>query len=111
MSKPDPRSAEALEWRKLRKTKHWLQLRDMQLTAHPYCRFCEARGKLKRATVVDHITPHKGDADLFFDPANLQSLCKRCHDSAKQSEERLGYSTAIDEDGYPIDPRHPANRD
>jgi len=31
------------------------------------------------ATVVDHITPHKGDNDLFWDRANWQSLCESCH--------------------------------
>lgn len=36
------------------------------------------------AEVVDHITPHKGDESLFFDPNNLQSLCKSHHDREKK---------------------------
>lgn len=44
-----------------------------------------------------------------MDPANLQSLCKPHHDSAKQSEERLGYAKGCDVDGRPIDPAHPWN--
>ncbi|MBF9032129.1 HNH endonuclease [Rhodobacterales bacterium HKCCE3408] len=38
--------------------------------------------------VVDHITPHKGNLALFWDEANLQALCKRCHDTTKQAEDR-----------------------
>ena len=44
-----------------------------------------------RATVVDHIKPHRGSWPLFIDPANHQSLCKRCHDqktAREQAEER-----------------------
>jgi len=66
------------------------------------------------ASVADHIKPHRGSLALFYDPANLQSLCDqspfRCHSSAKQSEERLGYSKAVGIDGFPIDPTHPANK-
>jgi 5-methylcytosine-specific restriction protein A len=29
---------------------------------------------------VDHIRPHRGEQSLFFDRANLQGLCKPCHD-------------------------------
>jgi 5-methylcytosine-specific restriction protein A len=29
---------------------------------------------------TDHIIPHKGDLDLFWDQANWQPLCKRCND-------------------------------
>ena len=61
------------------------------------------------ATVVDHIIPHKGDSDLFWDESNWQSLCKRCHDSFKQKEEKQGYSNAIGHDGWPLDDKHPVN--
>src|SRR5262249_40604218 len=39
--------------------------------------------------------------------AELQSLCKLHHESAKKREEARGYSTAIGADGWPVDPRHP----
>jgi 5-methylcytosine-specific restriction protein A len=77
--------------------------------AHPLCRLCLERGRTVAARVVDHIKPHRGDRDLFWDVKNWQSLCSRCHDSVKQSEERLGYSKEIGNDGWPIDPRHPSN--
>jgi 5-methylcytosine-specific restriction endonuclease McrA len=39
--------------------------------------------------VCDHIRPHRGDPRLFWDRSNLQCLCKKHHDSAKQREERM----------------------
>ena len=56
------------------------QLRPAQLLREPFCRECARRGIRTRATVVDHIVPHRGDWALFTDRANLQSLCKTCHD-------------------------------
>ena len=38
------------------------------------------QGVYTKATVVDHIVPHRGDPKLFWDPDNWQTLCKRCHD-------------------------------
>ena len=54
--------------------------------------------------------PHKGDLTLFNDPANLESVCWRCHSGAIQSEEALGYDTTIGADGWPIDPKHPMSK-
>ena len=82
-------------------------LRPVQLMNEPLCAFCAAKGIDTVATVVDHIKPHRGDRLLFLDPKNLQSLCKPCHDSDKQSEEVNGYSSSIGEDGWPIDDAHP----
>ena len=55
-------------------------LRPAQLLREPYCRACARRGIKTKATVVDHVVPHEGRWELFADPANLQSLCKSCHD-------------------------------
>jgi 5-methylcytosine-specific restriction endonuclease McrA len=108
------RSAEAQEWRKLYHTPQWKALRKWRLETEPLCRSCKAQGRITPATVADHIRPHKGDRSLFFDPANIQSLCDepryRCHSSGKQSEEAKGYSKAVGLDGWPIDEKHPANR-
>ena len=40
--------------------------------------------------VVDHIKPHRGNPDLFWDEENLQSVSKEWHDAEKQSLERRG---------------------
>ena len=66
-------------------------LRPAQLLREPFCRECAKRGIRTRATVVDHVRPHRGDWALFIDPANHQSLCKHCHDrktALEQAEER-----------------------
>lgn len=86
---PRRTSAEYHGWYNLRV---WTDdLRPAQLLREPWCRECARRGIRTRATVVDHITPHRGDWQLFIDPANHQSLCKHCHDrktAREQAEER-----------------------
>ena len=67
------------------------ELRPAQLLQEPWCRECLRRGIRTRATVVDHIMPHRGDWQQFKNKTNLQSLCKRCHDqktAREQAEER-----------------------
>jgi hypothetical protein len=64
----------------------------------------------RRFLVVDHLTPHRVDEFLFFDPDNLHSLCTDDHDQNKQRMEMRGFSEERGPDGWPIDPMHPANR-
>ena len=59
----------------------WQRYRASYLAKHPLCESCMLTGRTTAATVVDHITPHKGDLDLFNAAANHQALCKPCHDS------------------------------
>jgi len=75
----------------------------------PLCTMCSQRGVLTPATIADHITPHHGDANLFW-LGKLQSLCKPCHDRGKRLLETCGYHNDIADDGWPIDPKHPANQ-
>lgn len=44
------------------------------LKEHPLCCKCEEEGKYVRATIVDHIKPHRGDPILFWDEENWQPL-------------------------------------
>ena len=69
---------------------------------------CRERGLIVPMQVVDHRVPRKGDMKLFFDPQNLQSLCKDCHDRRKAPDERAGatWSRQIDASGWPLDPQH-----
>lgn len=87
----------------------WQRRRIAYLRAHPLCVYCKQTGKVSAATVVDHIVPHRGDKTLFWKESNWQSLCKTCHDGAKQSEEKNGHSVAVGLDGWPLDPAHPVN--
>ncbi len=57
----------------------WNKARVVFLAKHPLCRDCERRGLLTPATVVDHIQPHRGDYELFWDSDNWQPLCATCH--------------------------------
>ena len=83
--------------------------RKRQLEEHPLCKLClDIHRVVTPATVADHVTPHGGDPVLFEGP--LQSLCKECHDSWKQSIENGGHIKGCDLRGMPLDPRHPWNK-
>lgn len=66
----------------------WQKYRKSFLKANPLCAECITKGQVTAATVVDHITPHRGDQVLFWDTANHQPLCKRCHDQKTALETR-----------------------
>ena len=89
LSAPNPNS-----WRKSGSahsrgyTYKWQKAREKFLFEHPLCVYCDRLGIVKVAEVVDHIIPHKGDMELFWDKKNWQPLCKYCHDSVKAKEER-----------------------
>jgi 5-methylcytosine-specific restriction endonuclease McrA len=68
----------------------WKVLRESFLSTYPLCKVCQQLGVIRVATIVDHITPHKGNSDLFFDADNLQSLCKRHHDKKTNAEKQSG---------------------
>jgi 5-methylcytosine-specific restriction endonuclease McrA len=99
----DRRSAEAAAYRKLYRTARWQRLREHQLSSQPLCEFCLRTEDITAADVVDHRVKHGGDVDLFHDPANLQSLCKWHHDSAKQMLDHGKKVVTYGVDGYPID--------
>lgn len=84
----------------------WQKARATFLERHPLCADHQKRGHIVPATVVDHITPHRGDQTLFWDKTNWQSLCKQCHDGHKQRLERGGAITGCDVTGLPLDPAH-----
>lgn len=67
----------------------WRRARSRYLKAHPLCVKCRAEGRLTRATVVDHVIPHRGDPVLLWDESNWQALCKQCHDKKTWNKDRL----------------------
>lgn len=78
-------------WRKWYKTRRWQKLRWSVLVRELFtCKRCGVIEADTSQLVADHKRPHRGNADLFWDDGNLQCLCKRCHDSDKQREERRG---------------------
>ena len=72
---------------RLYRTGQWQALRRQQLTMKPLCAECLRAGKYTLASEVDHVIPHRNDPQLFFDPANLQSLCRSCHSSKTARED------------------------
>jgi 5-methylcytosine-specific restriction endonuclease McrA len=54
----------------------------------PFCTKYQELGELIKATVVDHIKPHRGDKILFWDQSNWQPLCKKCHDHKTKTEDK-----------------------
>lgn len=71
------------------KKANWKRLRQMQLNQEPLCRECKKQGKVKEATVVDHIIPIE-EGGPRYDMLNLQSLCESHHNqkSAKEGHRR-----------------------
>ena len=65
----------------------WQKARKHYLLAHPLCREHESKGEIAAANVVDHIIPHRGDKDRFWDSTNWQPLCKPCHDRKTATED------------------------
>lgn len=65
----------------------WERARAEFLRANPLCAECARNDQIVAATVVDHVVPHKGDKQRFWDRANWQPLCKRCHDRKTAREQ------------------------
>lgn len=65
----------------------WQKAREQFLRENPLCVLCTTQGVVTVATVVDHITPHRGDQSLFWRRSNWQSLCSTHHSRDKQLEE------------------------
>jgi 5-methylcytosine-specific restriction enzyme A len=84
----------------------WQRARLGYLAEHPLCVMCQEQGRVTAATVVDHIIPHRGDMELFWDSDNWQSLCKPHHDSTKRRIEHSGSEIGCDVSGMPVDPGH-----
>ncbi len=88
------RSAEhRKEAARLYRTGQWQVLRRQLLTQQPFCTECMKAGKYTLANEVDHIVPHRNNERLFYDPSNLQPLCRPCH-STKTAREDGGFGRA-----------------
>src|SRR5262249_3044243 len=90
-------------------TQRWRRRAALQLKRQPLWGIWLENGQVVPATDADHVVPHKGNEREFWF-GELQSLCGSCHRSVKQKEEKRGYRSDIGGDGWPTDPRHPANK-
>src|SRR5262245_59901028 len=50
--------------------RRWNVERKQFLLDNPFCAICAQSNKETPATEVDHIIPHRGDYDLFWDKTN-----------------------------------------
>lgn len=61
--------------------RRWQRASRQFLKAHPLCVDpFETHGE--RSTLsecTDHVVPHRGNYDLFWNPANWQALCRACN--------------------------------
>lgn len=95
----------------------WQKARVSFLKSHPLCVHCQERELLIPASRVDHITPHNGDQELFWDHDNWQALCESCH-NRKTAREDGGFGNKGNgkvgaecrADGLPLDSRHHWNK-
>jgi 5-methylcytosine-specific restriction protein A len=71
-----------------------------RLQAEPLCRDCAAKGRIREATVPDHIVPltHGGSDE----DSNIRCLCADCHQV--RTAEQFGHrrTVATGPDGWPI---------
>jgi len=65
----------------------YLKTRKIFLSRNPLCKRCSAENRPVLATILDHVTPHKGDVGLFWDASNWQPMCKTCHDRKTAAED------------------------
>jgi 5-methylcytosine-specific restriction protein A len=71
--------------------KRWRNLRAMVLERDGHrcmCDECKGRYVLPRASVVHHLTPHRGDETLFYDARNLSSRTIEHHNAETGRERR-----------------------
>ncbi|WP_275367488.1 HNH endonuclease [Xenorhabdus bovienii] len=60
----------------------WGRYRLQYLKANPLCVHCLQPDIYASATIVDHIIPIQGEADVLFWPDfNHQSICHSCHNT------------------------------
>lgn len=74
----------------------WQKARARFLQANPLCVKCQSQGRVKAASDVDHIMPHRGDMTLFWQPSNWQALC-HSHHSEKTATEDGGFGNGARE--------------
>lgn len=81
------RSDDAKQRQRMYNNRRWRNASKTFLNNNPLCVECAKHNKATAARVTDHIVPHKGNYEKFWDVENWQPLCSPCHD-AKSAKER-----------------------
>lgn len=90
-------------------TGRWQRLRKAKKAQQPTCQRCEALGKVRPATQIDHDVPISEGGDPFPSLDELNAFCISCH-SQKTNEDMSGRVKGCDTTGLPLDPGHPWNK-
>lgn len=77
-----------------------VELRKRRLRNEPLCRMCKDEGRVRAATVVDHVKPLAlGGTDT---DDNCRSLCREHHDQVTREEFGHKQRVTIGADGWPV---------
>jgi 5-methylcytosine-specific restriction enzyme A len=71
-------------------TQRWVRASKAFLARYPCCGMrpnfqppvmsrCHDEDRVTKATLTDHVTPHRGDLVKFWDQENWQAMCRDCH--------------------------------
>lgn len=71
-------------------TSAWDKASAGHLKRHPLCLYCDLAGDVEPSTLTDHLYPHQGRQDVFWNRTYWVASCKPCHDAFKQRIERQG---------------------
>lgn len=70
-------------------SKDWRMTSKSRLMDNPLCEVCREAGRLKEASLTDHLIPIEQGGDRF-DDRNLMSMCHRCHNRKSGKERHAG---------------------
>jgi 5-methylcytosine-specific restriction enzyme A len=76
----------------------WQKVSKSFLKSHPLCECVDCKaGELRviAAAVVDHVVPHRGDMQLFWDRLNWQAMSKECHDHKTATQDRISKTVDV----------------
>lgn len=89
----DPATNRRAPWHNWYKLARWRELKQFVHVRDNYV--CQKTGVLcfgehpaPNSPVADHIKAHRGNPDLFWDAANVQTVSKAYHDTEKQRLEQ-----------------------
>ena len=74
--------------KRLYNQRRWQRASKEYRKANPLCVPCLNAGRTTAASQVDHVRPHDGNYELFWDVENWQSICSKCHGEKTRSEGR-----------------------
>ena len=88
---------------KLIKSSRWKELRKKILMRDKSCVLCKQRGQLEyKGLQVHHIEKRTNNKDLAFEPTNLVTVCRVCHEEleklspTEQKELLSGYNLEME---------------